>query len=57
MTDVRKQHAVDFDKKTEAIVGPELDRSPELAADLFTSFDDDQVKLAKAAGLKALRPG
>jgi len=29
----------------------------ELAADLFISFDDDQVKLAKAAGLKALRTG
>lgn len=29
----------------------------ELSADLFISFDDDQVKLAKAAGLKALRPG
>ena len=28
----------------------------ELSADLFISFDDDQVKLAKAVGLKALRP-
>jgi len=28
----------------------------ELGIDLFVSFDDDQIKLAKAAGLDAIRP-
>ena len=28
----------------------------ELAADLFVSFDDEQVELANAAGLDAVRP-
>jgi len=28
----------------------------ELSADLFVSFDDDQVGLAKAAGMNAVRP-
>jgi hypothetical protein len=28
----------------------------ELAAELFVSFDDDQVALARAAGLKAENP-
>ena len=28
----------------------------ELAAEVFVSFDDEQLDLAKAAGLKAIRP-
>jgi predicted nucleic acid-binding protein len=28
----------------------------ELAAEVFVSFDEDQLELAKAAGLKAIRP-
>lgn len=29
----------------------------ELAAEVFVSFDDDQLELAKAAGLRSLKPG
>jgi predicted nucleic acid-binding protein len=35
---------------------PHVAYAKELGADLFVSFDDDQVALAKAAGLKSLRP-
>ncbi len=29
----------------------------ELAAEAFVGFDDDQLELARAAGLKVIRPG
>lgn len=34
-----------------------MERDSANVHDLFVSFDDDQVKLAKAAGLKAVHPG
>ncbi|HEU0008292.1 MAG TPA: type II toxin-antitoxin system VapC family toxin [Verrucomicrobiae bacterium] len=53
--DISARHAFTFPCRAADLL--HVAYAKELRADLFISFDDDQVKLAKAAGMKTLRPG